>query len=497
MANRILKALMLTLVLCCLPHVPSLHAFGKKDTGEQKSINDDWFLCITAFDYSNLPPSQRIAGDVITRNLIDTLKTVSYRLRISPEYAYYEGYAWQQSVNAAAKALSAKQDERSVQLYKGDPEWRYKKNIKRIDGEIEKLQNTLAEKEAEKPLVNIEPAFKLTQANLNGSYPAPPKPGAERQFCRTQNADSFLLGEVWEFHSRYYVKLRLYTLYTNSYVYEDDVIFSMEDTYGAVEEISARLTSVLSGNKPSAIMVKADPPESQILLNRNYAGRGSVDTREHPPGIVTVAVAAEGYDPITTEVELAAGELTEIEVSLSPLQYAEVNIEVPGKAAVSVYQGALYVGEAPLTLRLPIDHLEYIQAETRGGEQAKAVFTSPDMPGQFFDISLRTKIPPPSGQRRVNKARSRYYWSWGATWVSGIAAWITAGISSGRSDVINKNAGYTPEFYTSAQTWYYISTGALVLFGAVAVYDAFEMIRYLVTSSEGATPIVRQGKPQK
>ena len=495
MAKLALKAFVLALVLCCLPQGQSAYALGKKDTADQKSINDNWILCVTAFDYSNLPPSRRVAGDVITRNLIDTLKTVSYRLRISPEYAYYEGYAWQQSVNAAAKALSVKLDERSVQLYRGDPEWRYKKNLKRIDGEIEKLQKTLEEKEAEKPLVNNEPAFNLTQSNLNGTYPSPPKPGAERQFCRTQSADAFLLGEVLEFHNRYYVKLRLYTLYTNSYVYEDDVIFSMEDTYGAVEEISARLTAVLSGNKPSAIMVNADPPESQILLNRNYAGRGSVDTREHPPGIISVAVAAEGYDPLTVETELATGELTAIEVSLSPLQYSEVNIDIPDRTSVFLYQGALYVGEAPLTLRLPIDHLEYIQAETRGGEQAKAVFTSPDMPGQSFNFSLKTKIPPPSGQQRVNKARTRYYWSWGATWVSGIAAWITAGISSGRTEVVPLSS--SSDFYASSRAWYYVSTGALVLFGAAAVYDAYEMIRYLITSSDGATPIVKQGKPKK
>jgi hypothetical protein len=65
-------------------------------------------LCITDFDYSGLPSDRRIAGEVLTRSLVDKLTAVNYRLRLSPEYAYYEGYAWQQAMGTAAKSLSTK-----------------------------------------------------------------------------------------------------------------------------------------------------------------------------------------------------------------------------------------------------------------------------------------------------------------------------------------------------------------------------------------------------
>jgi hypothetical protein len=473
-------------------HFSFVFALGAKDAEEQKPINNEWLLCVTQFDYSMLQPSQRISGDVITRSLIDALKSVSYRLRISREYAYYEGYAWWQAVNAAAKALSQKQDERSLQFYRGDPDWRYQRNIKKLDADIEKLKEELAKKEAEKPLVNNEPLFKLVQANIDGTFPAPPKTGGERRFCQNQKADAFLLGSIREFHGRFYITLKLYVLYANAYVYEDDIIFSMEDSSMAVDEITGRLTAALSGNKPAVIAVNADPPEAQVLINRNYAGRGTVQAREHPPGMVTVAVAAEGYTPELAETELVGGEITEIEVSLSPLLYTNVNIGVPGFTGVSLYQGALYVGEAPYNLRMPIDTLGYVVAETRGGQQAQIVFPTPDMPDESYNFSLKLKRPPPPGQKRVNNARGHYYWAWGTTWIAAMLAWGTNGVFTSRNDVVPNSS--SQEFLNGTQTWYFVSTGSLILLGAAAAYNIFQLSRYLYVSTEGATPIAKQDK---
>ncbi|MDR2923590.1 MAG: PEGA domain-containing protein [Treponema sp.] len=465
-------------------------ASGVKAEEEQKPINNEWLLCITQFDYSMLPPSQRISGDVISRSLINELKSVSYRFRISPEYAYYEGYAWWQAVNAAAKALSQKQDERSLQLYRGDPDWRYRNNIKRIDAEIEKLKEDLAKKEAEKPLVNNEPSFNLIQANIDGTFPAPPKPGGERRFCQSQKADAFLLGSIREFHGRFYIALKLYVLYANAYVYEDDIIFSMEDSGGAVDEITGRLSAALSGSKPAVIAVNASPPEAQVLINKNYAGRGTVEAREHPPGKVAVAVAAEGYTPELAEPELVSGEITEIEVNLSPLLYSNVRIDVPDFPGVSLYQGALYVGEAPYNLYMPINTLNYITAETRNGRAAKIVFSTPDMPDEAYNISL--KLKPSPGQKKVNNARKHYYWSWGATWIAAILAWGVNGIYNSRNDVLPNSS--SQEFYSGTLTWYYVSAGSYILLGASAAYNLYRLGRYLYTSTEGATPIAKQGK---
>jgi hypothetical protein len=487
MTNIKLK-LYLLLVTCYLLSVTSLSAAGKKEAAEQKTLNDEWLLCVTAFDYSQLPPGKRITGDVITRSLVNKLDAISYRLRISPEYAYYEEYAWQQAVAAAAKTISNKQNERAQLLFRGDPNWKYRKNLKKIDEDLVKLEENYAQKLAEKPLINSKPSFKLIQSNLNGTYPAPPKQGGERRFCQSQKSDAFLSGEIREFHNRYYIKLRLFTLYTNSWVYEDDIIFSVEDIDGAVDEIAARLDSVLAGNKPARLAVTVNPPESQILINQNYAGTGTVEARERPPGKITINIAAEGFMPETVETELASGEHTDIDVNLGALYYANVDVDVRGSPGAAVYNGALYVGEAPLTLRLPIDQLSYVDIKTSGGEAAKAVFTSPDIPDRTSAISLRPRIPPSTGQKRVNKARNWYYWAWGGIWVAAIAAWVGDGMYK-TYYALGKNE--------TTQQIDRVRSGAIICLGATLSYGVFQMGRYLYKATEDATPIVRTEKKGK
>jgi hypothetical protein len=476
--------------ICYLLFISSLSAFGNKDTEEEKRLNNEWVLCITAFDYSLLPQSQRVAGNVITRSLVNRLTDVDYHLRLTPEYAYYEGYAWQQALNAAAKAISQKRDERSQQLFRGDPDWKYRKNLQKIDNDLERLIERYAEIEAEKPLINTEPVFSLSRSNISGIYPEPPRVGAERRFCNGQNADAFLTGELREFFGRYYIRIRLFVLYTNSFAYEDDIIFSMEDTEIAVDEITGRLTAVLSGNKPAVLAIRANPPESQVLVNQGFAGRGIVEARERPPGKVTIAVAAEGYAPLSIETELAAGELTEIDVNLSPLSFSNVNISVPGKTDVSVYQGTLYVGEAPLILPLPVNQLEYFYVETAGGETARAVLTTPDVLEGDFNLTLRPRIPPRSGENRVNRARNLYYWAWGGTWTAGILTWITMGIYNSQNGALLLSKD--PGFYNDTRRMYYISTGAVILLGVAITYEIFRMYRYISTATEGTTRIVKR-----
>jgi len=482
------KKFWLLFAICYVLFVSLLPALGKKDADEVKYQNDEWLLCITEVDYSLLPPAHRLAGNVLTRDLVDRLKLVSYRLRISPEYAYYEGYAWQQAINTAAKAVSTKQNERSQLIYRGDPDWKYRSNLKKIDADLVKLQEALAEKEAERPLIEREPVFGLIQANLNGTYPAPPKAGGERRFCQSQKADAFLTGAIREFHNRYYIHLKLFTLYTNSWVYEDDIIFSMDDADGAVEEIAARLSTVLAGNKPASIAITVDPPEAQVLINQSYAGKGTIPERERPPGKVIIATAAEGYTPITVETELAPAEFTDVAITLSPLYYTDVRINAPGGEGASVYHGALYVGEAPLVLSLPLGNLEYVTVESRR-EMGKGVFTTPDLPSDSFGISLKMKIPPPSGQRRVNKARSWYYWAWGGTWITGIVAWITYGLYSNQTAVLEQSSD--PAFYDSTERLGLISSGAIIAVGVAITYEIFQMMRYMYTASSDVTPLVK------
>ncbi|MCL2191101.1 MAG: hypothetical protein FWB79_03840 [Treponema sp.] len=480
------------LLFCGGLSLAPLAASGRADADPVETVRDTWVLSVTQFDLSALSPGRRVVGEVITRSLLEKLGTVNFRLRLSPEIAFYEGYEWRRSVQATAQALARRQNDRSLLLFRGDPNWRYRRELRRIDEDIERLREELARREGERPVVNEEPVFALSQANLNNNFPPPPRPGAERRFTREQNADAFLAGEVREFHGRFFVRLRLYVLYVDAFVYEDDVIFSMDDVDWAVGEISTRLASALSGTPPARVAIRAYPPDAQILINRGYAGTGTMDAVDRPPGRVTVAVAAEGHVPKTVELDLVAGELAELDVSLGAVPMAEVTIDVPSIPGVAVYHGSLFAGETPLTLRLPIDSLAYVTLESPAGETARAVIAAPSMPGDAFDFTFRLSIPPPSGERRVNNARSRFYWAWGGLWAVGITAWLASGISNGL--IAAHNHDPTMESYERALRAHNISNGALILLAPAVGYFVFELSRYLDASNRNAVRISRRNR---
>jgi hypothetical protein len=472
----------------------SLFAGGKQEEEAEKKIqNNEWILCVTNFDSGSIPESKRIIADVIQRSLVDTLKTISYRIRVSPEYAFYEEYAWARERTAAAKPLSAKQDERALLLYRGETGWKYRQSLARIDSDIEKLKDTLAKAESDVPLINREPTFSIAGTNAEGAFPEPPKARAEYRFCRGQNVDAFLAGSIQEYYNRYYVSLKLYAIYTRSVIYEDNIIFSPDDLPGAVEEISGRLVAALSGSPPAALAVRAEPPETLVLVNRSFAGRGSMETREYPPGKATINLSANDYETETIETELVAGELVEIVADLRPLEYGSVTVFSSGQDS-RVYLGSLYVGDAPLTLRLPLNQLEYVSVESAGGEMAKAAFQTPADANTLTSLYLNAAIP--SGQRQVNKARSAYYWAWGGTWITGIAAWIAYGayINSDISIRYGADSGYLYKKYVEEnERMYYISMGTAIALGAAVGYEIFRMYRYIHTAGLDETPMVKTG----
>jgi hypothetical protein len=478
-------------LFCFLP--AGIFARGKTEEPEKDLRNAEWVLCVTDFNIASLPPNRRIIGEVMTRKLVDTINMVDHRIRVSPEYAYYEGYAWSQSRLAAAKALATKRNDRDILLYRGEPGWKYRRDLIAVENDIKKLEEELVKAEAEFPLIAWEPVFKFTEGNNSGTFPAPPATGGEYRFCQGQKADAFLAGEVTEFHGRIYITLRLYAVYTRSFIFEDNIIFSPDDADDAVDEIAGRLIAALAGSRPAAIAVHAEPPDTMVLINKTFAGRGDVEAREHPPGKVTVSLSAENHSPQTVETELSAGELTEIEAALRPLDTAEVTITVPGKTGVSVYRGAMYAGEAPLTLRLPVNQFDYVYLETTGQETAEAVFLTPPLFSEGDTLSLKTKIPPPSGQNRVEKARRRYYWAWGGTWIAGAAAWMISGLFTAYSDAYQSpdNQNPTREMYDQTMMFYYVNIGALALVGTAVAHEIFQMARYIYTAGQGAAPIVR------
>ncbi|GHU69118.1 hypothetical protein FACS189450_01380 [Spirochaetia bacterium] len=492
----------------------SLFASGNKEEVIDQPINNgEWVLCITSFDVSSLPASRRIIGEVIQRELVNSLNTVDHRnrIKVSPEYAWYEGYAWTISRGAAAKALESKRNERDMLLFKGEPDWRYRQSLKTLEADIEKLEEALKKAAALRPLVAEEPSFRFTEGNKGGAFPNPPAEHGEYQFCKNEKADAFLMGSVSEYHGRIYVSLRLYALYTGSYVYEDSVIFSSDDTTAVVNEISGRLVAAIAGGESAEIAVHTQNEDALILINNSFAGRGGVPRQEYSPGRVTVEVFSENHESAQAEVELKSGELTEITANLRPLNLIPVNISAPEETGVLVYRGAMYVGEAPLTLRLPADRREYIFAETPEGRTARAVFLVDEpvpssdrsgAPGIFSkrstlgsdnDLRLQTRVSPLPGQKRVSKVRQQYYLTWGITWITGMAAWIFYGSYNGKVNANNSQPG-NQDMLDKTRQGYYLTMGSTILVGAAAIWDAVMIGRYLYAAEEGAAPVVKKRK---
>ncbi|WP_461256631.1 PEGA domain-containing protein [Treponema sp. R80B11-R83G3] len=462
-----------------------LFAKGKTDETAIKTQNDEWFLCITNFDAKALPSDKLNISDVVLKELTNRLKTINYHTRISPEYAYYEEYAWARARASSAKTLSAKIDERSKQVYMGEPDWKYRQNIVKLDAEIKKLRENLEEIDNNAPLINKEPVFKLTSGTLNLTFPAAPEKGSENRFCATQKADAFLTGNISDFHGRYFLKIKLYTVYTKSYVWEDSAVFSYGDINAAIDEITRKLLIVLSGNHPAAVAVKAEPETALVLINRSFAGKGDVSLTEYPPGKITVTASAPDHESIVLDTELVSGELTEINLKLNPIEY--VNTEITGNGRV--YHGALYIGESPLTLRLPANNLEYVEMENVNGKKGSIVFKTLDSAEYEQSVSVKTSLPIKKG--RVDKERRGYYWAWGSQWITGIAAWIFYYSFLSASDAYNQSGAL--DLQENMINMYYLSTGSAIAFGVASAYGIYRMIRYIYYSGKDSASIAPQG----
>jgi hypothetical protein len=413
-------------------------------------------------------------GDVLVRSLVNSLTTVDHRIRISREYAYYEDAAWSKARSEAAKKLAAKRTERDLLLYKGTAEWKYRKDLKAVDEAIKTLEEEVQKAEAEIPLITEEPAFRFTEGNIAGTFPAPPTAGGEYRFCSTQRADAFLTGAVSEFHGRIFLSLRMYVVYTRTYVYEDSIIFSSEDTNGAVEELAGRLVAAVSGTPPAAITVSVQPDNAIILLNESFAGRGETGIIERPPGPVELEVFVEEHETVSLPLDLYSGELAELQINLRPLALAAFGISVPEYPGTLVYRGALYLGEAPFTLNVPVDQYEYLHVETPGGETASMVFRGAD-----GGVELEPVMPHDPEEKRTGKARRRFYGAYGRFWIALPVAFVIYGMSNAQREAYQLNNAPTTSQYEKAQRYYYVSLGAWIAAGIVLTESLYRIFRYV------------------
>jgi hypothetical protein len=493
-------------VLFLLSALSQVFASGTEEA-DPEPLNKEWTLCISAFDVSGLPPSRQILGEVLVREIAESLKNVERRFRSGTEAGYYQDYAWSKSRTEAAKALESKRNERDMLIFRGEPSWRYRKNLKAAEDQILQLEEKLREIEAARPAVSGEPAFKLAEANRNGAAPpAPPKEGEEYRFCASQKADALLSGKVSEFYGRIFLSLRMFTLYTRSYSWEDSIIFSSEDLNEAVDELSGRLVAAVSETLPAVIAVHAKPEDAMVIINGTFAGLGEIPPRERSPGGVEVEVYAENRAPATVDAELNAGEMTEIFIDLPPLSLSAFSVTVPGSPGSSVYQGSLFRGYAPLSLEIPRDQFAYVSVEAPSGETGSAVYLSDrvvrgnakfvreDKNGEEGNLVFTTRLLPSPEEKRVERARRAFYTSYGIFWFVLPAALLTSAIAGSYINAYNYSGN--PEIYDSALKGYYASLTGYATMGISLAGTFFFIFRYLYYSGSDAAPLARFPVPE-
>ncbi|GHT82586.1 hypothetical protein FACS1894137_01770 [Spirochaetia bacterium] len=455
---------------------------AKAEEDEQKPLNPQWVLCISAFDVSSLSPGQRILGDVLIRSLAKNITEVDHRIRMSDEESYYHDWAYIHAMEAAGKKLKEKRAERDLLLYKGHSAWRYKHELKAANAAVKKLEEEYRAAEEAVLTVAIEPGFILTKENNDGIYPAPPAPGREYRFCVNKKADAFVVGKVSEFHGRIVLDIRMYTLYTRSFAYEDSFIFSIDDLGTVKEELNGHLTAAVSGAAPSAISVTTDPKEAIVLIKERFAGQGDTGIREYAPGTVEVIAFAEGYENASTEMDLAPGELAELDFKLHPVPEAVFDIDFPYDGGVSLYQGAMYIGEPPMTIRAPRDQFEYIHGETPAGDSTAIIFRAGQTTGDL--ISMPAAIPPGKDPKPLGTARRKYYGAWTRFWIALPAAVLLSGYTTTYRNIdvyMNHTNANVADTYRTLNA---VSTGAWVVFGAVAAESLYRIIRYNYTAGK-------------
>jgi uncharacterized protein YukE len=463
------------IMLCLFLIFQHLYAGGNSEEDEIDPLYTTWKFCVTQFDTSALPPEKQIIGNLVTRNMIDQLSSLDIRIRPSDETAYYSEYARSQAILKAGQDVRSKREARDALLFKGDTNWTYKNNIKKIDEEIKTLEETYELIEAEFPLVAEQPNFALTDQNLSGTYPEVPEQGTEYSFCKEQNIDGFLSGTVSEYYGRIYVTIMLYALYSQSYIYEDYALFSVEDQQTILAGMSARLKAVLSGIEPATIMVKAEPEDAIILLNENYIGRGNSGEINQSSGTMNVSVFADDYHQEDFQVDVFSGELADVFINLQPIAYEAFDLDTSNGAASSVYLGSTFMGTTPLSLNLLPDQYEYITMENRNGETASFIYD-----GSVSSAAV-TLLPSETDKRNVEYYRKKFYGAYGRFWVSLPIAFLIYGISTAAVNASNYSGNI--DMYNDAIINRNIAIGSAAIAGGFLLETLIRMGIYVYKSN--------------
>ncbi|MDR0706519.1 MAG: hypothetical protein LBF60_01400 [Treponema sp.] len=499
-------ALFFLLLFCS---ASSLHAKADAEIAPAP-LNPEWGFAVTAFDISALPPEHQSIGELVQREFVLTLTSIRKRRRGAEEYAYYKTAAWEKSKATAAKAIADKWNQRDQLLFLGDPSWKYKKSLKTINSDIEKLRDAFEKISAEAPLIMREPVFTLTEDNKRGTYPTPPETGKEFAFCVQQKIDGFLTGVITLFQGRMYLTLKVYMLYRDSYSYEDSILFSSDQMPNAVKELAGDLTAMVSGIAPATLMVHADAPDASLFINETFAGTGEISGFEHSLGEVTVTASASDRETASVSLELNEGEQTDVSFTLplitfAPFSFTALTPQAKSKWAIftptvfseqaaAVYQGALYVGRTPLTLDVKPGAFTYyrIESDQTGLDGIVNKTAGTVVVDSRTDMAIvKTRALPEPEKKPVERAMNRMYLSYGLFWLT-LPVAMVAGMDAlfgGGGGMLG--AAIQGRSSPDANAWLPVSIGATIAAGTALGLTIFNTVLYFSTANKNSPVIVK------
>ena len=477
---------------------------GQESSAVGNPLNSEFTLVITAPDVSALPYERQIIENTVLRFLVNILEGVNYRVREEEEIAFYRDDAWRRSRDGIVRNLLSRRNERDLIIYRGEPEWRTRNNLRTIDEAIERLEADLAGIEDNPPLIESSPVFRLSGTNLAGTYPPPPSEGDEIGFLTRKRADAFITLDLSEFHERIFLNIKMYTLHTGSYSYEDFVLFSTNDINDAINEIGSRLAEAISGTSPAMLIVSAMPPEAIVHIDDRFAGVGEAELIAYSPGEVEVSIYADNHLPARFAMELMPGQITEMSFDLTPLSASTFEFDVPGSPGSRLYLGNLYVGETPISLDLPRYQFSYINVESPELETSSVIFRNNEIISGRADfqrtneggnLSFNYLMLPE--ENRMENARRSFYRTYGAFWIVLPVSLLTAGIAGNYIQAHNYALATNPdrsdynEILRRAETARYIQLGANAAWITSLGLTLFQIYRYLRATGAEAEPNVR------
>jgi hypothetical protein len=457
-------------------------------------INSVWTLCVTEFDVSALPLARAVMGQMVTQYIVEDLSTADYRLWTSEEAAYYNNAARLKAERDAAKKVAAKQSDRDKLIFSGVGNRKYKQDIKKTDADLATLRMDFEKSGVTVPPLATSPVVKLTDGNLSGNFPAPPAAKREYNFCADQKADAFLTGRVSEYFGRLYVEISLWSIFARRITFTDNIIFSPEDIKEGTTELSGRLFDHISGFLPSWIRVKTDPPNATIIVEDIVSTGGETEIMNFTQGTVSVTAFAPDYGAFEGNVDLREGELADVKVELLPVPVNKFSVSLkPDSKAVagsaSLYDGALYAGQLPMSLRGPSGQQRGLNVETSDGEVAQTVFRVSNNP-----IVFDPKPPPPDDRTEV--ARRKFYSAYGRFWIALPLAVLGMGLSSTMTSVYNSYPAGNPELGRQQEIVSGVSLGLNILMGVCLADTLFRAGRYVWEANKESSPLIKKAEPE-